>query len=110
MRLDDKSHVAFEWLSPQKFPNHIAAHSIYNACSNLNLELYYRRLFLMESKLPVLDLSHFTSGSDSQRIEFARSLVSSFKKDGFCKLVSHGLSEDAVNKIFSLVHPLYIPL
>ncbi|KAI1869767.1 hypothetical protein JX265_001999 [Neoarthrinium moseri] len=48
--------------------------------------------------LPTLDFSHFTHGTDKQRVTLSEALVQAFKDHGFVKLINHGLPEETVTK------------
>ncbi len=51
-------------------------------------------------EIPILNLSHFAFGSDSQRAAFLQLLVDGFVEYGFLKLINHGFSEDAIHELF----------
>jgi isopenicillin N synthase-like dioxygenase len=53
--------------------------------------------------IPVLDYSHFSSGSREQRETFAHALVESFEKTGFCKLEYHGFDSKQLSEMFDWV-------
>jgi isopenicillin N synthase-like dioxygenase len=58
--------------------------------------------------LPTLDLSRFTEGRDLERQQLASDLLASLSQHGFVKLVNHGLTDEAVSKLFDWVcvkHP-----
>ena len=57
-------------------------------------------------ELDTLDLSLFINGSEKQRADFANTLLSSFSKCGFVKLINHGFSSDMVETLFCLVKDL----
>ncbi|OOQ89525.1 hypothetical protein PEBR_07905 [Penicillium brasilianum] len=48
--------------------------------------------------LDTLDLSHFHSEDELQRVEFCKSLFLSFQQNGFVKLINHGLSAEYVTE------------
>lgn len=53
--------------------------------------------------LPTLDLSQFTDGSALERYQLASDLLASLSQHGFVKLVNHGISDEAVVKLFDWV-------
>ncbi|MCJ1231405.1 hypothetical protein MMC12_008082 [Toensbergia leucococca] len=50
--------------------------------------------------LPTLDLSLFTGGNASQRMQLASDLLNSLSRHGFVKLVNHGISDLVVAQLF----------
>ena len=54
-------------------------------------------------ELHILDLSHFTCGSQSERVEFAKLLVDGFTRHGFVRLVNHGFAEAAIHQLYEMV-------
>lgn len=68
----------------------------------LALSLPYS-LLVSAMELPVLDLSHFTSGTEVQQANFVQLLVSSLAESGFFKLIDHGFSKAAVQELFQRV-------
>lgn len=68
-----------------------------------------RRTFLFigkEMALPVLDLSSFAEGNSVQRQQFASELLKSLYKDGFIKIVGHGIEDSEVERLFEWVNPM----
>lgn len=61
--------------------------------------------------MTTLDLSLSTNGSNSDRQRFASQLLGSLSQRGFVKLVGHGISEEAIAKLFEWVrstcHPSF---
>ena len=53
--------------------------------------------------LPTLDLSLFTGGNASQRMQLASDLLNSLSRHGFVKLVNHGISDLVVAQLFEWV-------
>jgi len=66
--------------------------------SRLLLEAIFN--FVVNMELPVLSLSHFTSGSESERNDFTRELIDSFKATGFVTLINHGFSDEMIQELF----------
>lgn len=52
-----------------------------------------------------LDYSHFTSGTEEQRGNFARALLNSFERTGFAKLTGHTFSAQELETLFTGVGP-----
>ena len=52
-----------------------------------------------------LDLSLFKNGGDADREIFGSRLLSGLSKQGFVKLVGHGVSDCRVDKLFEWVGP-----
>ena len=55
-------------------------------------------------ELPLLDLSHFASGTELQRGDFAQLLVNSLLQYGFFRLINHGFSEPFIEELFDRVN------
>ena len=53
--------------------------------------------------LPKIDLSLFTKGSQRDREQVALDLLNGFSKHGFVKIVSHGILQADVVKVFEWV-------
>lgn len=53
--------------------------------------------------LPTLDLSLYTDGDTGERQKLASQLLESLSKDGFVKLVGHGISRETVNELLRWV-------
>ncbi|KAI1299864.1 hypothetical protein F5Y03DRAFT_364978 [Xylaria venustula] len=51
--------------------------------------------------IPTLDLSHFTTGSEEQRRNFADGLLAGLIDTGFVKIVNHGLEREKLDEVFS---------
>ncbi|KAG9241338.1 hypothetical protein BJ878DRAFT_466590 [Calycina marina] len=52
--------------------------------------------------IQTLDLSQFTKGSESERRAFASDLLSNFSRNGFVKLVNHGIPDSEVSKLWEM--------
>lgn len=52
---------------------------------------------------PALDLSLFISGDSLQRKQLASDLFGSLSRQGYVRLVNHGISDDLVTKLFNWV-------
>ncbi|KAM3064944.1 hypothetical protein ACMFMG_011228 [Clarireedia jacksonii] len=55
----------------------------------------------MTTQLRTLNLGHFTSGTQEQRLQFVDELLAGFIETGFVKLVNHGFDEQKLNDLFS---------
>lgn len=49
---------------------------------------------------PVLSLTCFTEGDEHQRILFSAELIENLLRNGFCKIIDHGLSDENFLKMF----------
>lgn len=54
-------------------------------------------------ELPRLNLSLFTRGSDTERLQFAADLLSSLSAHGFVKLVNHGFADEDLSNLWEMV-------
>jgi hypothetical protein len=54
-------------------------------------------------QVSTLDMSQFRRGSESERLDFAQSLVKCLSTQGFVKLINHGVPDVAIDKAFELV-------
>jgi isopenicillin N synthase-like dioxygenase len=52
---------------------------------------------------PCLDFSEFEAGDKSRSDNFAQDLVKHFELYGFASICNHGMSEQAVNDLFTMV-------
>lgn len=53
--------------------------------------------------LPILDMSLFRHGKETDRVAFSNQLVQSFTEHGFVKLIKHGLPEETVRAYMKAV-------
>lgn len=60
--------------------------------------------------LPTLDFAKFVHGTQEEKIELGVSLVQSFEKFGFVKLLNHGIPEEVVKEYLDMVCPYHIPM
>ncbi|KAI0099168.1 hypothetical protein GGR51DRAFT_536449 [Nemania sp. FL0031] len=51
--------------------------------------------------IPTLDLSHFTTGNEQERRQFADRLLAGLINTGFVKIVNHGLDKTKLNEAFA---------
>jgi isopenicillin N synthase-like dioxygenase len=49
------------------------------------------------------DLDEFRKGNEKQRADFCSKILSMFAKQGFAKILNHGLDEDYVRQGFAYV-------
>lgn len=54
-------------------------------------------------KVPTLDFSQFSHGSEAQRLAVSAALVESFSDHGFVKVINHDLSETSISELATLV-------
>lgn len=61
--------------------------------------------------IPVVDLSKFTQGNESQKAEFVAELGKAFREVGFVGVVNHGIPQPLVDKFYELSYQFFnLPL
>jgi hypothetical protein len=55
---------------------------------------------------PILSLTRFSEGDERQRVAFSVELIDNLIRDGFCKIIDHGLSDEKVAGMFGWVREL----
>ena len=55
---------------------------------------------------PILSLKSFSEGDERQRVAFSVELIDNLRRDGFCKIIEHGLSDEKVAEMFDRVREL----
>lgn len=60
-------------------------------------------------EIKVLDASRFRTGTDAERKAFADELGSALIKDGFVKLINHGITKEMVKEATSIVWASPLP-
>lgn len=62
-------------------------------------------------QIPVVDLSEFTQGGDSQRKAFVEQLGNAFREVGFVAVKNHGIPDDLIAKLYDNVQQFFsLPL